>query len=181
VIREGTSQSTPVVQTGHTAQNGHAANPTTQNQGPLPATPPSPAAAPGRVGPPTTVVALGTVNPGFCNPGTVPMPGPDLVVTHVQTTTTYRHHCNLGMDHIQLRIPIPHLTVFTGPDKVVTQTSYTKSPEPARADPVPLASQASRSSEAPLVVTNTALLQPPAGAPTYLPGPSREIVLPPIR
>jgi len=181
VTREGTSQSTPVVQTGHSAENGTAANPTTQKPGPLPQTPPSPAAAPTPVGPPTTVITLGTVNPNLSTAGSAPLPGPNLVAAHVQTTTTYRHHCNLGMDHLHLSIPIPHLTIFTGPDKVVTQTSYTKATEPARADPLPLASQAGRSGEAHVVVTTTTNLPPPAGAPTYLPVPAREIVLPPIR
>jgi hypothetical protein len=53
-----------------------------------------------------------------------------LIPTHVQTTTSYATHCTLSVDYLAIRLPFPHLRIFTGPDKVVTQTDYVRARTP---------------------------------------------------
>jgi hypothetical protein len=103
-----------------------------------------------------------------------PPPPPGMMAAHVETTATYKHHCHLGLDYLQIRLPFPHLRIFTGPDKVVTQTEY--SPAPAL---VPAPSQLYLAPSPPVLGPHA--VSPPARLPSPHPTARSEFVLPPIR
>lgn len=161
--------------------------------------------------PPGTGNVVGTRGgPGIGSPtitqtsAVVPCPGTgDMVPARTHTTTTYKHHCNLSVDYCNFRLPFPHLRIFTGPDKVITQTEYLHGqavPRPVQvAAPVgqpalPVIVNSNVGPGSPQVVpgaSNIVGYDLPPGAPARLPVPGSpghfqaetrtEVLLPPIR
>jgi hypothetical protein len=126
------------------------------------ATSASPLGGPGNVPPRILQTAVRPAGEGCSPPGAltpVSLPEGAYVPARVQTTTTWKQRYDLSLDYVPLRIPIPHLRIFPGPDQVITQTEYVRSTGPTVVPP-----------PAPRVTPVTSppalVAQPPATAPS---------------